>query len=120
MKIVTIRPVNEPKSYSGVNFTQDEWKAAAKSGAKRVPFPTAVEAVRNSKGLYQIAPDRDPVEVEVKGLKDPDEMSKEELVQEMTMWGKPPRKQMARQTVVEFIRKLRSEAADLISDDEET
>lgn len=118
MKMMLIEPAKKPKSFESVDFTEAEWKAADKKGALRVPFVTAAEAVQNSKGLYQMVPEKDTLEVEVKGLKDPDEMDAQEIVQELTMWGKPPQKKMPRQKAVDFIRKLRADAADLITDDE--
>ncbi len=120
MKIVTIEPVAEPADFKDVRFARKDWEAAVKLGPIRnIPYGTAAENIRNSGGMYQIVTDKKVVEVEMKGLKDPVEMTKEELVMEMTAWGKPPRKQMSRKACEDFIRDLRSKAVDLISDDDE-
>lgn len=119
MKIVTIEPVAKPKSFSDVKFTEDEYKDAVKVGAKSVPYPTAMEALQCSRGLYTIKVEREVVEVEIKAAKQPEDMTKAELIAEMTAFGKPPRKQMERKAVVEFIHKLRADAANMIMDDDE-
>ena len=118
MKFVTISPVAKPADFSKVRFTEEMYKHAVKIGDKSVPYPTALEAVQNSGGLYKIKSETAP-SLRIKGLKDPDEMSRMELAMEMTAFGKPPRKQMNRQVAVEFIRKLRDEAASMIVEDED-
>tara|TARA_R110000851_G_scaffold22626_7_gene67001 strand:- start:1624 stop:1980 length:357 start_codon:yes stop_codon:yes gene_type:complete len=118
MKMVTILAVDKPKSFQDTGFSEAEHKNAVRQGAKVVPYATAREAIQNSKGMYKIKPDVDPVEVQVKAAKSPAEMDKTELVAEMTAFGKPPRKQMSRTAAEEFVTKLREEAALLIMDDE--
>lgn len=119
MKLVTIEPVEEPKSFEDVKFSQADWKNAVKVGPKTVPYVTAREAVRNSKGLYRMASMESVKEVVIKGLPDPEEMDSAALVQEMIVHGKRPRKKMSRKTAVEFVKKLRAEAAELIGDEDE-
>ncbi len=118
MKFVTIKCVDEPKDFSNVAYLKKDWEAASKLPPIRVPYGTAVENMRNSKGMYRILPEKDPIEVEIKGVKPPDEMSNQELVQVMTSFGKPPRKKMNRRAAVEFVQKLMDDAAAMIEDDE--
>lgn len=69
MKMLTIEPVERPKSFDDVEFTMKEWDTATKVGKVTVPFPTAMEALRNSKGLYRVAPEpKQEVEMKVGGL----------------------------------------------------
>jgi hypothetical protein len=119
MKLVTIQPVPEPKSFADVKFTQGEHKEAVKAGPKVVPYPTAMEALANSKGLYEVKKEVRTVELEIKGMKAPEEMSNAELSMELQMHGKPLRKQLSRSKVIEFVKTLREKAADMITDDDE-
>lgn len=57
MKFANIAPVEKPKSFADVKFTQQEWEAAQKIGKKgllTLPYGTAMENIRLSKGLYKI------------------------------------------------------------------
>jgi hypothetical protein len=119
MKMVQIKPVPQPESFTAVKFTQEDWKAANKLGTLTVPAVTAVEALKNSKGLYKIVDEAAAtVQVEFQGLKDPEQMTSQELVAEMTSHGKPPRKRMERKTAVNYIKDLRAKAAEMIIDDD--
>jgi hypothetical protein len=69
--------------------------------------------------MYRIKPEVKEVEVKLQGLKEPEEMSNEELVMEMTAFGKPPRKRMTRQASIDFIKDLRAKALEMIGDDED-
>ncbi|MBL4898129.1 MAG: hypothetical protein JKX76_00645 [Colwellia sp.] len=118
MKLLKIVPVEKPKSFVDAKFSQRDWEAANKLGAQTVPAVTAVEAIRNSKGLYVIKnEEQETVKVEFKGIKDPGDMDASELVAEMTAHGKPPKKNMKRQTAVEFVKVLREKAAAFIIDE---
>ncbi|WP_065325797.1 hypothetical protein [Tritonibacter mobilis] len=120
MKMLTIKPCEKPASFADEKFTQADWQAAWKLGPKTVPAVTAMEAVRNSKGMYQIhVEEQETVKVELQGLKAPEQMSPSELVAEMTSHGKPPRKKMDRKTAVAFVKDLREKAEAFIVDDEE-
>lgn len=119
MKMVTIEVVVKPQSFSGLGFDAKDYAAAVKAGPKTVPYGTGLEAIENSKGLYQFRPEKDPVEVKVIAAKDPSEMTKEELVAEMTAFGKAPQKQMPRSKCEEFIREMRVKAAEMILDDKD-
>lgn len=120
MKLVTITLVEEPASFEKVKFTTKDYAAAKKVGDLRVPHGTAMENIRNSKGMYRIKPEPDAVkEIEFKGLKDPADMTSSELAAEMTAHGKAPKKQIKRSVAVKFVRDLREKAAALIVDDEE-
>jgi hypothetical protein len=118
MKMLTIVPVDIPKSFGDVKFTQAEYAAVKKTGPQVVPAITAMEALRNGKGVYRIKSEKQTFEIEIKGLKDPDEMDNSELFAEMASHGKPPRKQMARAAAVKFVGDLREKAAAMIVDDE--
>lgn len=120
MKMLTIKPCDKPASFEDVKFTQAEWQAAVKLGVKTVPAVTAIEAVRNSRGLYQIkVEEQETLKVELKGLADPEQMTSLELVAEMTAHGKPPRKKMQRATAIAFVKDLREKASAMIVDDDE-
>ncbi len=119
MLMKTIVPVDKPKAFKDVDFTQEEYAAAKKKGPVEVPVATALEALRNGKGLYRIKSDEKKVEVEIKGLKDPEDMTAAELVAEMTSHGKPPRKRIERPKAVEFVRELREKAAAFIIEEDE-
>lgn len=118
MKFVTIKPVDEPASFQEVKFKQADWKEAKREGEKRVPYGVAREALRRSNGLYEIKREQaQEVEVVIKGLKSPEEMTNGELIAEMSSYGKPPRKQMTRAKAIEFVVGLREKAAELIVDE---
>lgn len=120
MKTCTIIVVDEPKSFKDVKFTQADYDAAKKAGPKTVPHGTAMENIRNSKGLYRIKPEPSQVqEISLVGVKEPQDMTKAELVKELIAWGKAPKKQMTRKVCEDFIIKLRAEAAEMILDDDE-
>ena len=119
MKYVNIAACEQPKSFESVRFSQKDWEAANKLGPVRVPFIAAKEAMKNSGGLYEIVKETETVEVTVKASKSVKEMSNEELVAEMSAFGKPPRKKMSRSSAEDFVTKLRQEAAANIVDDDE-
>ena len=120
MKIVTIEPVAKPKSFADVKFTEKDYDAANKAGPLVVSYGTAMENIRNSKGLYRIKPEPSQVqEVAFVGVKEPEDMTKAELVKELISWGKKPHKQMTKKKCAEFITKLRAEAAEMLLDDDE-
>ena len=117
MKMVKIGVIAKPKSFADVKFTEAEYKAAQKDGSKTVPYVTAVEAVKNSKGLYELK--ADPVaSAEIPAMPDPAEMTSEQLYAELASHGKAPRKQMKRADAEAFILKLRAEGIAMIGDDE--
>lgn len=120
MKMVKIRVVQEPGDFRSVRFSKTDWETAKKIAPEKVvPYNTAREAIRNSGNLYEIVHEKPKVEVELKGAKAPEEMTAEELVAEMTAFGKPPRKKMFRKDAIDFVKKLRADAAAMIADDEE-
>jgi len=116
--MLTIIPVEKPKAFTEVEFSQEDYRAAVKAGPVVVPAVTALEALRNSRGLYRIKSEEKPIEVQVKALKEPEDMTNQELFAEMASYGKPPHKKMTRTVAVDFVRDLRAKAADLIVDDE--
>lgn len=118
-KYVTLRPVEEPKSFADVKFSQAEYNAAVKAGPKRMPYGTARENIRNSKGLYEVEPDLKKVAIEVVGPKEPEAMSNAELAAEMATWGKPIKKtgkQVTRGSIIKAIKQMRHDAAEMIVD----
>jgi hypothetical protein len=118
MKMVIIAPVVKPKSFEGLPFTGQQYADAVKAGEKLVPMVTALEAVRNSKGLYRIKPTA-AEQAKAPRLPDPLEMSREAVFAELTMYGKAPQKQMAITKAREFLSELRAKSAEMIVDDEE-
>lgn len=117
MKMVKIEVVSKPKSFDAVKFSEAEWKVAKAAGSIDVPAGTALENLRNSRGMYRIVPDQKAVEIILKGLSPVDEMDGPALFAEMASHGKPPRKNMPRSKAREFVASLRAEAAEMIVDD---
>ena len=118
MKMVDIQPVPEPKSFKDVKFTKIEWEGAAKLGKIRCPYVTAMENIRQSKGLYQIVPDKLPeVELKVGGLS-LDEMSNVELKLLALKMGVTIRKKnISRSDLVGLVKSKMDEIE--VTDDEE-
>lgn len=110
---VIIEPVERPAKFEA--FTEEEWKAARKLGPLKVADSTALENIRNSKGLYRIQPEK--VATAQVELKRPEDMTLQELAQEMAAWGKPPQKQMSRKQATDAVLKFREQGAALIVDD---
>lgn len=119
MKFVTLTVVDEPASFDDVRFSREQWKEAkARGDIRDCAYSNAREAIRNSGGMYRIKVTDNVMQVEVVAAKDPSEMTSAELVAEMTAFGKPPRKKMKHSVAVDFVRKLREEAAMMIVDDD--
>lgn len=120
MQIATIKVVDKPKDFGSpeVRFTAKDWEAAYKRGPLTLPYRTGKENIRLSGGLYEWAPEEKEAVV-LKGLTPVHQMDKDALVQEMTMWGKPPRKQMSIAKAREFVEELRRQGANMITDDDE-
>lgn len=113
MKKITLIPAAErPEGVSDADY-----RAAKKKGEVTMNAVTAIEALRLGKGLYTVKPVPKP-QVEIKA-KEPTEMTAAELAAEMTSFGKPPRKKMTRQAAIDFVKKLREDAAKFITDDED-
>ena len=119
MSDVKIVPVPRPKSFGDVAFTQAEWDAAVKAGAKVMSPGAAREAVVNSKGLYQVKPLVEEIDPAVIRLPDPTEMTNEQLAAESAAYGQPIKKQMSRKVLIDFIRGQREKAVAFITDDDE-
>lgn len=117
MKMVTIAPVALPKSFSGLKFTKPEWASAKKRGDITLPFASAVDNIRLSKGIYEMVPETKPIEVVIPDLPDVADMDGPALAQEMGRFGKPPTKKMKLSVAREFVQKLRDTAAEMIEDD---
>lgn len=105
MKIV---PVAKPLSFSEVKFTEGEWKAAVTAGPKIVPAVTALEAIQNGRGLYEIERKKVEAEVRVSGLTVGD-LPSEQLKIIAAQMGKPIRKQISRKALVQFVEGLLSD-----------
>lgn len=119
MKMVTIQPVKEPKSFTEVKFTQEEYKAAARAGAKSVPWVTAMEALKNGKGLYEMAAEpRAEVDVKVGGTRIED-LDNNELRLMAMRSGKTLRKKSYKRSELIAIVKDSLEAIAVVDDDSE-
>lgn len=118
MANVTIRPVDKPKSFADVKFTQADWEAAAKAGPKTVARVTAMEALRYSKGLYQLQAEK-KAELDLKiGGMSVDEMSNMELKLTATRLGVTIRKKnIKRSELIELVRRKLDEV--VVEDDDE-
>lgn len=116
MKFVTLQVAKTKPN----GVTEEAFKAAKKLGEIECSYATAIDNVALSKGLYEIKPEEvENVEVVVQALKDPEEMSNQELYAEMASHGKPPRKKMNHKDVVKFVNDLRAKAENFIVDDED-
>ena len=118
MRMVVIEPVDKPKSFEDVKFSQAQWDKAVKTGPLLVPYGTARENMKLSGGMYRIRPDEsNVVEVKMKGVKSVEDMDGAELAAEMAAWGKPPRKAMTKTKAREFVLELREAGAKMVVDD---
>lgn len=114
---VTIKPVEKPKSFADVKFTEKDWNEAAKKGAIRVPRVTAMEALKNSKGLYQIeAEKKQEVDLKIGGMA-VEEMSNMELKLTATRLGVTIRKKSIKRS--DLISLVRGKLDDLVVEDDD-
>lgn len=68
-ELIRIIPVEKPKSFADVEFTESDWKAAWAKGAVNVFPGTAIENIRLSRGLYQFeAAPKQEVDLKVGGM----------------------------------------------------
>lgn len=77
------------------------FEAAKKAGAKELPYVTAGENIRNSGGMFRIAPDQPEVEARGPNL---ETMPIEDLKVMMLSLGIKTEKQMKRSDIVTLIR----------------
>lgn len=114
MKMVTLQvPEQRPDGIPERVYT-----AAKKKGDITVSASTATENLRLGKGLYEVKPDPLP-EVTLVGMKQPEEMTSEELALEASAHGKPFRKKVSRSAAIEHVQTLRAESIKFIMDDDE-
>lgn len=91
-------------------------EAAKKAGPKTVSRVTAVEAIRNSRGLYRIvAAEPEATAITEVRLED---RSSDELKVMMLSLGITPRKQMKRTEIITLIQS-RLDAVEIVGDDED-
>ena len=118
MKMMTIIPVDKPTAFEDVKFTQAEWNAANKVGAVEVPAVTALEAIRQSKGMYRIKGEERPKEVTI-GNRSLRDMTNPELKILAAQLGKPIRKKSI--TRGDLIKTIETalETVEVLDDSEE-
>lgn len=116
MANVKIAPVAKPKSFADVQFTKEDWDAATKQGPITVPRATAVEALRNSKGLYHIAGEKKAESNAVASVSI-DDMSAEELKLMALRLGKPIRKKAIRLSDLKRVVRTALGAVKVIDDE---
>lgn len=116
MKMVVLAPVPKPETFNGLAFDAKTHAEAVKMGEKTMPYSVARENVKLSKGLYRMKMPEQEVakQPELTAVED---LTPQALLAELTMYGKAPRKQMARRDAEKFLTKLRAEAVALIVDD---
>ncbi len=82
MKKMKIRVVSEKPEY----MTAQEWKAAKALPEIECNAVTAIENMRNSKGLYEVVPDVDDTPSDVPNF-NPDTMTRSQLVSAAMQFG---------------------------------
>ena len=117
MKFVNIKPVERPKDFSKVGFLVKDWEQASKIGEMEVPYITAIEAVRHSKGMYQILADESapPIEVKVGGLT-LDQMDGAQLKLMAVHLGVTMRKTNMKLSQLRALVKAKLDAVEIIDD----
>ena len=117
MKYVNIKPVERPKDFSKVGFLVKDWEQASKIGEMEVPYITAIEAVRHSKGMYQILADESapPIEVKVGGLT-LDQMDGAQLKPMAVHLGVTMRKTNMKLSQLRALVKAKLDAVEIIDD----
>lgn len=117
MKYVNIKPVERPKDFSKVGFLVKDWEQASKIGEMEVPYITAIEAVRHSKGMYQILADESapPIEVKVGGLT-LDQMDGAQLKLMAVHLGVTMRKTNMKLSQLRALVKAKLDAVEIIDD----
>lgn len=118
-KMVTIGPSDtfkakgsqEEKAAANASF-----KAIKKAGKVRVSYQTALQNVRNSGGMYEIYPDKEPRKVQVET--DLNDMEPGELKVMMMNLGVKTEKQMKKSDVISLIKRKLGEV-EIIDDDDE-
>ena len=120
MKMVKIKPVDRPKDFTKVGFLVRDWEHASKIGEMEVPYITAIEAVRHSKGMYQILADESapPIEVKVGGLT-LDQMDGAQLKLMAVHLGTTLRKKNIRISELRAMVKAKLDAVEVIDDSAE-
>ena len=117
MKYVNIKPVERPKDFSKVGFLVKDWEQASKIGEMEVPYITAIEAVRHSKGMSQILADESapPIEVKVGGLT-LDQMDGAQLKLMAVHLGVTMRKTNMKLSQLRALVKAKLDAVEIIDD----
>lgn len=117
MKFVNIKPVERPKDFSKVGFLVKDWEQASKIGEMEVPYITAIEAVRHSKGMYQIVAEEGlaPIEVKVGGLT-LDQMDSAQLKLMAVHLGVTMRKTNMKLLQLRALVKAKLDAVEIIDD----
>lgn len=116
--LVWIEPVEKPVSFADVAFTEADWKAAQKVGALEVFPSNAVEAIRNSRGLYRFQPaKKTEIEVKVGGMS-VEQMDAAQLKMIAASFSKPIRKQMKMSELRKFVQGL-IDAVPITDDEDE-
>lgn len=103
MKEARIRPVAKPLDFKAVKFTMADWEAATKRGILTVPYVTALENIRQSRGLYEFVPEaKAEMEVKVEGLS-LDKMANDQLKLLVLQLGyRQIKKTMKREDLIKF------------------
>ena len=119
---VTIEPVEKPEAgFRDTHFRKEDWEKAVAKGSLVVPMSTAMEAIRNSKGMYRIKVDVPTEQVAVRetALEDMDTRSLKLLAMQagINLGGRGAKKQIARKDLIEAIN-LALEKIDIVEDDE--
>lgn len=116
MRMIKIEPVAKPKTFDGSHFTVAAWEAATARGPVEVPYGTALEAVRNSNGLYRMVEEAEEAAVASPALS-VDAMDDLSLKLTAASLGLTLKKKMKRADLVDLVKR-RLDAVELVDDDE--
>lgn len=119
MREVTIKVVEKPASFEGVKFTLQDWETASKKApALTLPAASALENVKNSKGLYEIVPEKKEIEVNVGGMS-LNEMSSMQLKLVAANLGVTMKRKNIKRSDLEALVTKKLEETIVIDEDEE-
>lgn len=114
-KMVKIGP---NPAYKPAKGDEQAFSAVKAAGEKTVSYVTAMEAVRNSGGMYRIVPEASAVAAPAVAVRMPEEMTRDELVLTAIQLGiDTTKKQMKKAELVKAIR-LQMDSIQLLDDDE--
>lgn len=110
-QMVTIKPTAD---FKPEQKDASAWKAVKDAGEKRVSYVTAVEAVRQSKGMYEIVQDEPSAVMTAPRLEDMDINALKQMY--LQVGGQITGKQMKRSEIITAIR-AKLDQVEIVDDD---